>query len=250
VSTDDRAASAAVPYAQLLSLAVHEFRTPASVVGGYLRMLERDEDPPLSDRQRKMVEEASKSCARLVTLVAELSEISKLDAGTAAYKSEPFDLFEEAARVAADVQDGTGREVRLSVRGDTSGARITGDPTRMRAALAAVFRAVLREQPSACTVVAERRRVTRNQDISALVVVARETDLARASGGARVPLDEKRGGMGLALPIARRVIEYHGGHIWSPAAADGADEAAARSVMVVSLPLSGAAVRRENTRSE
>ena len=26
----------------LLSLAVHEFRTPASVVGGYLRMLQRD----------------------------------------------------------------------------------------------------------------------------------------------------------------------------------------------------------------
>ena len=29
-------------YPQLLSLAVHEFRTPASVVGGYLRMLQRD----------------------------------------------------------------------------------------------------------------------------------------------------------------------------------------------------------------
>src|SRR5262245_20581185 len=52
-------------YPQLISLAVHEFRTPASVVGGYLRMLQRDPENPLTDRQRKMVEEAEKSCTRL-----------------------------------------------------------------------------------------------------------------------------------------------------------------------------------------
>ena len=37
--------SASATYPQLLSLAVHEFRTPASVVSGYLRMLQRDGDP-------------------------------------------------------------------------------------------------------------------------------------------------------------------------------------------------------------
>src|SRR5262245_49815449 len=86
MSTDTRDTSDAKLYAQLISLAVHEFRTPASVVGGYLRMLERDTDPTLSERQRKMIEEAGRSCARIVALVAELSEISKLDAGTAAFE--------------------------------------------------------------------------------------------------------------------------------------------------------------------
>ena len=62
-------------YPQLLSLAVHEFRTPAGVVSGYLRMLQRDTDHPLSSRQSKMVGEAEKSCARIVALVGELSEI-------------------------------------------------------------------------------------------------------------------------------------------------------------------------------
>src|SRR6266536_6063873 len=61
-------------YPPLLSLAVHEFRTPASVVGGYLRMLQRDGDG-LSDRHRKMIDEAEKSCTRLVGLIAELSDI-------------------------------------------------------------------------------------------------------------------------------------------------------------------------------
>ena len=55
-------------YPPLLSLAVHEFRTPRQVVGGYLRMLQRDGGGPLTDRQRHMIDEAEKSCARLVAL--------------------------------------------------------------------------------------------------------------------------------------------------------------------------------------
>ncbi len=80
-------------YPQLISLAVHELRTPASVVGGYLRMLQRDSDPPLGERQRKMIDEAAKSCGRLVELVAELSDIGKLDAGLTTIAQEPLDFF-------------------------------------------------------------------------------------------------------------------------------------------------------------
>src|SRR5918912_1241470 len=57
--------STAENYPQLLSLAVHELRTPASVVGGYLRMLQRDTEPAMSERQRRMIDEAEKSCQRL-----------------------------------------------------------------------------------------------------------------------------------------------------------------------------------------
>src|SRR6202022_3511782 len=80
-------------YPQLLSLAVHEFRTPASVVGGYLRMLQKDQDPPVSERQRRMIDEAEKSCARLVAIVAELSDIGKLDSGVVKLGQQPLDLF-------------------------------------------------------------------------------------------------------------------------------------------------------------
>ena len=48
--------------------------------------------------------------------------------------------------------------------------------------------------------------------------------------------DEKRGGLGLALPLARRVIEGHGGRIWSPAA-NGDDDQMARGAAIVWLPV-------------
>jgi signal transduction histidine kinase len=38
--------------------------------------------------------------------------------------------------------------------------------------------------------------------------------LTSAANGT-APFDEWRGGMGLALPVARRVIDAHGGALWS-----------------------------------
>lgn len=218
-------------YPPLLSLAVHEFRTPASVVGGYLRMLVRD--PELTDRQRKMIEEAEKSCARLVAIVAELSDIGKLDSGAIALARQPLDLFALTADVAEHVHEGKDREVHLVVRGPESGAPIVGDVTRLRSAFDAIFRAILREKPGPTTVVAERRLVRDGAASSAVVVVAEESSVVAAYEALPGVFDEKRGGLGLALPLARRVIKGHGGELWSAAEPD----ALARGSIIVRVPI-------------
>jgi signal transduction histidine kinase len=223
-------------YSRLLSLAAHEFRTPASVVGGYLRMLSRDVEQPLSERQRKMVDEAEKSCARLVALIGELSEISKLDGNTAVFKSESVDLFQLVREVAAGVHEAGDREVVLVVRGEGAGARSTADPLRIRAAFDAFFRAILREQPGKATVVADCRKAS---DGSAVIVVARDSDVQRAYDAPAAPFDEKRGGLGLVLPIACRVIARHGGRVWSPDLPAQSDTGlGGRSAVVISIPVS------------
>jgi signal transduction histidine kinase len=225
-------------YPQLLSLAVHELRTPASVVGGYLRMLQRDSDAPLSERQRKMIDEAEKSCARLVQLVAELSDVSKLDAGLIAIARQPLDLFGLVGEVAGSVHEHDDRDVRLEVRGDSSGAPVDGDTTRLRTAFHAIFRAILREQPAAGVVIAERRLDAPGGISSAVIVVAESTHVQAAYSAPAGPFDEKRGGLGLALPIARRVIEAHGGRITSPSTPDDdTNSTAGRGAAIITLPL-------------
>jgi len=226
---DPPSSTAVEQFAQLLSLAVHELRTPASVVGGYLRMLQRDSDPPLADRQRRMIDEADKSCARLVALIAELSEVSRLDSGVTTLVREPVDLFLLVEDVANGVHESSERGVKLEVRGEASGAPLAGDSARLLAAFDAVFRAILREQPAACTVIVDRRRSDAN---SAVIVVAPNDRVQAAYESTPGPFDEKRGGLGLALPIARRVIERHDGRIWSPRGVED------RRAAVISLPLS------------
>jgi signal transduction histidine kinase len=230
-------------YPQLLSLAVHEFRTPASVVGGYLRMLQRDTGSTLTERQRKMIDEAEKSCGRLVALIAELSDISKLDAGLIALARQQVDLFTLVGEVAANVQEAKDRDVHLEVRGNDAGAPLSGDAMRLRSAFDAIFRAILREKPGPSTVIAERRIEMRDGRPTAVVVVAEAASVQTAYERKPGPFDEKRGGLGLALPLARRVIEGHGGRIWSPGSEDSnggggeTDAALARGSAIISLPV-------------
>ena len=196
-------------------------------------MLQRDSDSSLTDRQRKMIDEAEKSCSRMVALIAEMSEVSKLDADAVTFGREQLDLFSLVRDVATGVHEAGERDVRLEVRGDPSGASILGDGARLKRAFDAVFRAILREQPDACTVVVERR-VHKHGDGSkaAVVVVAADARVQAAYEAAPSAFDEKRGGMGLALPLARRVIERHGGRIWAPGQTEE------RGAAVVSIPLS------------
>ena len=77
---------------KVLSLAVHEFRTPMTVVSGYIRMLLKERAGPLNEQQRKLLEEAEKSCGRLSALIAEVSELSGLEAGTATFNRLEIDL--------------------------------------------------------------------------------------------------------------------------------------------------------------
>jgi signal transduction histidine kinase len=232
----DVASSVTDAYAQLLSLAAHEFRTPANVIGGYLRMLQRDTVHTLSERQRQMVDEAQKSCARIVALINELTEVAKLDTDTSAFDGDRFDLFQLLSEVADDLHESEDRDVHLQLRGETAGASVSGDRIRLGGAFSAFFRAMLREQPSATNTAVDRRLVPREDGASAVVVIARETDVQHAYEGAEAPFDEQRGGFGLSLPIARRVVERHGGRVWTPAIG-GSDDAAGRFAVVVSLPL-------------
>jgi signal transduction histidine kinase len=196
-------------------------------------MLQRDSDVPLSERQRKMIDEAAKSCGRIVELINEMSDLSKLDSGMAAVNTEAFDLFSVVQEVARDVHEGEDRNVQLLVAGESAGAVLTGDLIRIRRALAALFRAIVREQPASSTVVADRRVTTSDGASHALIVVAPEQDVQMTYAAAAAPFDYKRGGLGLALPLARRVVERHGGRIWSPSVEGGATVRA----LVVSFPL-------------
>jgi two-component system OmpR family sensor kinase len=224
-------------YPELLSLAVHEFRTPASVVVGYLRMLQKD-NASLTDRQRKMIDEAEKSCARIIGMIAELSDVQKLDVGLISLALQPLDVFSLIEEVAGHVQEAKDREVFLQVRGQSAGGTIAGDAPRLRTAFDAIFRSVLREKAGPCVVVADRRLETREGKTSAVIVVAEEGWVEAAYDSEPGAFEEKRGGLGLALPLARRVVEGLGGQIWSPAIREVPEgDALARGSVIMSFPV-------------
>ena len=213
------------------------------MVIGWLRMLQK---ASLSDQYRHMLDEATKSCVRLNAVVEELSEFGKIDDGRLKFKREPTDAFYLVAEVADLVQDVDDRGVRLEVRGTATGATLPGDEALLRKAFDAIFRASLREKPRDSTVVAERRIEQTGASRSAIVIVAEEASVQAAYDRGPGPFNERRGGVGLGLPLARRVIEGHGGRLWAPIPAAGTPEPVdgghsadplTRGSAIISLPI-------------
>ena len=128
-----------------LSLAVHEFRTPLSVVGGYLRMVLKDPTDTLNDRYRSMLGEAEKSCARIVALVAEMSDLSALESGKATLKRALFDLRPVLGEAIAQLPGVPERTVEVELTTGQGPAMIEGDSPRLKTALAALLHGLRRE---------------------------------------------------------------------------------------------------------
>jgi signal transduction histidine kinase len=112
---------------RLLSLAVHELRTPVSVSSGYLRMLLQFHGQTLSEEQRKFVTEAAQSCGRLGDLLVDLSMLSKLMSGQSEFKREEVPIFTLAAEAAASAAEGAPPGVRLEPRGVDGSVVVIGD---------------------------------------------------------------------------------------------------------------------------
>jgi two-component system CheB/CheR fusion protein len=204
----------------LLALAVHEFRTPITIVGGYLRMLLRDPSSPWNDAQRRMIEEAEKSCGKLAGLVAELSDLSNLAAGTATLNQHDVPLFPLLEQTVDAL--GQDDERRTVVRKSDAQAVVKGDAVRLRQALTAVITGVRRELlPASELLIASKVWRTKAGRMAMIAMGVEPTvdRLLRARSTKLVPFNIWRGGCGLSIVVADQLIAVHGGRI--VAAPDG-----------------------------
>lgn len=203
---------------RLLSLAVHEFRTPVTVVSGYLRMLLKERAGPLSDMQRRLLDEMEKSCGRLSALLGEMSELGQLEDGRQRLATGQVDLLGLLREVIEELPPA---EDQAPVRLDPSAlprepVHVVGDGARLKRSVAAILLALRREiiDGSPLTVHPSIRSSPAGQVARVVVSTPGLAEAyAKAPAAASLAFHEWRGGVGLALPLARRVIELHGGRL-------------------------------------
>lgn len=215
---------------KILSLSVHEFRTPMTVVAGYIRMLLKDKAGALTDQQRRLLEEAEKSCGRLTALLAEVSELSALEAGSATFSKQPTDLNTVLRTAVEQLPPLPDREVDIDLQTVDGHATLSGDPVKLAQALGAVIAALRRELVTSDRLIVRARRVSGGARGNYAVLVGDEAGIAALEaeapdGGAT--FDEWRGGVGLSLINARRILTAHGAGLFAPA---DAGKASARIV--------------------
>lgn len=202
---------------KLLSLSVHEFRTPLTVVAGYVRMLLKDRAGPLNDQQRKLLEETEKSCARLSLLLTEVSDLANLEAGTAPVKRQATDLREILKAAIDQLPPPAEHEAPVALETGDGTATIEADAGRLTLAMTSIVGSLRRELVSSDKLIVREERSGDGRPAHRILIGDQDTIDALTAGSADLPaFDEWRGGCGLRLPVARRVLNAHGGQIWSP----------------------------------
>ena len=122
-------------FAQLVSLACHDLRTPLATASGFARTLQRlDEIGAPADRYIEMIGAASDQLAELLDL---LSAAARIESGRFEPQLRPANTRELADAAASGIQDD-----RASV--DGSGAEVRADPDWAAAALSALAEAARR----------------------------------------------------------------------------------------------------------
>lgn len=204
-------------WAKLLSLSVHEFRTPLTVVAGYVRMLLKDRAGPLSDQQRKLLEETEKSCGRMTVLLSELSDLGRLEGGTLLFSRQAADLRAILQSAIEQLPPLPDRDVVVSLQTGDGPADIEADPPRLTSAISSVVAALRRELVTSDELFVVERRLADGSPKHQVVIGDRETVENVKSETSTLPaFDEWRGGCGLSLLVARRVLNAHGAGIWAP----------------------------------
>ena len=184
-----------------------------TVVSGYIRMLLKDRAGAVTDQQRRLLEEAEKACGRLSALLSEMSEVSNLEAGTAPFNKSAADLRAILREAVAELPPLPDRDVPVAVETGDGPASITADPVRLKSALGSIT-ASLRRELVGDEPLMIRERLTPSGHEVLFGDPATITALESEPGETGAIFDEWRGGVGLSLLVARRVLSAHGAEIF------------------------------------
>ena len=192
----------------------YELRTPLTSIGGFAELLEAGVGGELSEQGREYVSAILQSVGRLTAQVENILDLSQSEAGLLPIAKERVELLSFADKVVREREDAIGAaDLSLDLRGN-GGAKVDADPRQLGRALGLlVDNAIAATPPGGKLLVA----VSRSRDGARIVVSdngrgMEAEELSRALDGLRAAADgtlERRTGLG--LPLARQLVEAHGG---------------------------------------
>ncbi len=196
----------------LLRAVSHDLRSPLTGIRTAVGAL-RSETLELTEQDRReLLETIDLDSDRLSRLVADLLDLSRLEAGAAAPEAEIWAL-DDLVHAAVDA---SGAKGRLSVAGES--ALVSVDAGQFQRVLANLIENAVKFSPNT-GVVHVRITATRKEAIVRVVDQGPgipEADLERVfEPFYRGPAGDGRSGAGLGLAIARGFAEANGGRIWA-----------------------------------
>jgi signal transduction histidine kinase len=205
--------------AELISTLAHQMRTPLTSIKGYSTALLLEEASFSQETRREFLQIIDQECDVLQDLIHDLLESSTIDAGLLKLEPQPVRLLRLVQALVEDVGRQT-QDHRFLVDFPVDFPIVDADPLRIEQVLRNLLDNAIKYSPQGGMIVvrgeAQADRVIVSVADQGMGIAPEHLNRLFEKFFRVEPVSGQHvAGSGLGLPIARTIVEGHGGHIWA-----------------------------------
>jgi len=203
---------------EFMNIAAHELKSPVTPIKGYLELIESDKD--VDEKIRKWAKIALRNAERLLLLVNDISDVSRLDTDTMRFNMEKIDSVKLLENAAEDIKPMiVNKNLKFIKEISKDLPEILADKYRLSQVLKNLLGNAIKFTDYGSIML--KAKVEENH----LIISVEDTGVGISSGElkkiftklyqAYTGEDRKNEGAGLGLYICKQIIKKHKGILWA-----------------------------------
>lgn len=202
---------------EFMAVASHELKTPVTSLKGYTQLLLSRFTKAGDERSASFLTKMDAQLDKLIHLIGELLDVTKLEAGQLAWQTQPFDLNVLVREIVEEVGY-TAERHQIRIEGALS-APVSGDRERTGQVLTNLLTNAIKYSPQATVirvlVAADRENATVSvQDFGIGIASEKLTHVFERFYRVSDREHETFPGLGLGLFISAQMVKRQGGRMW------------------------------------
>ncbi len=202
---------------EFISIASHELRTPVTSIKGFTQILNRRSQRKGDEESVRHLSIMEKQLNKLTSLINDLLDLSKIQAGKLTLHMEHFELHALVQEVVEMMQQTT--QSHLLMLEIHTEVQVVGDRDRLGQVLINLLTNAIKYSPHADNVIIRTCNDTEQawvsvQDFGIGIQESEHKKIFERFYQAPAPLEQTYPGLGMGLYISNEIITRHAGRIW------------------------------------